>query len=141
MANLVENKLIITGELANELGRKFFDEGMEYFIPMPKYLLEDFLLETARTSEPAWMEWAYDTWGTKWDIYKEQREINVYGPKMVEVTFLTSNETIAPFCNFLSETYPGLRLELFSREEFEENFEKLQWFSDNSEYKEVKDDS
>ncbi len=141
MANIVENNLIITGEIANELGRKLFDEGMGYFRPMPQYILEDFLLETSRTPRPAWLEWAYDHWGTKWDIYKDTRTITVYGPECVEVTFNTANDTIVPFLDFIHKQWPQLRLELYSREEFEEQFTRREWLSDNSEYKEVEDDS
>ncbi len=129
MANLVDNNLIISGENAVELCTKLHEEGMAYFMPMPKYLLEDFLLETARTSEPAWMEWAYDNWGTKWDIYKEQRELTIYAPTCAELNFLTANSSIEPFCNFLSELYPQMRFELFFREEFDEEFTRREWRS------------
>jgi len=129
MANLVENNLIISGEDAVALVTKIHEEGMEYFIPMPKYLLEDFLLETARTPSPAWSEWAYEFWGTKWDIYKEQRELTVYAPNCAELFFLTANASVEPFCWFLSEHYPNLRFELFFREEGDEQFTKREWRS------------
>ena len=132
MANLVDNNLIITGDIAIELIKKLYEEGMSYWIPRPKYLSDNFHTEELESPPgfPLWLNWSKNHWGTKWDIYEDGRQYTVHDDDCAEIRFLTANSSIEPFCNALSEMYPRLHIELIYKEEFEDQFTKREWRND-----------
>ena len=131
MANIVDNNLVITGDIAIDLITKLYEEGMQYWIPRPRYLSEEFHTKEFQSNVfPLWYEWSLDHWGTKWDIYAEDREMSIHDDNCAELGFLTANSSIEPFCNALSEMYPRLKLELFYKEEFDEEFTRREWRND-----------
>ena len=131
MANIVDNNLVITGDIAIEIMTKLYEEGLEYFIPKPPYMSNDLLSkELEYEGLPLWYRWSKDNWGTKWDIYAEDRELTRHSEDCAELRFLTANSSIEPVCNYISELYPRLKLELFYKEEFEEKFTRREWRND-----------
>ena len=132
MANLVFNKLIIVDDgdgAAQALGKKFYDEGMAYWRPMPRAYLEGFLDERSVVQKafPMWYLWAKDNWGTKWDIYKDDRELLYLTDDKVKVSFITANSSIEPFLDYLSELYPLISFTLLEQEEFEDRATIHEW--------------
>ena len=132
MANLVFNHLTIVdneGGKAHLLGKKFYDEGMAYWRPMPKAYLESFLDEKSVVADafPIWYLWAKDNWGTKWDIYEDKRKITYLNSTSVKVSFITANSSIEPFIDFIAEMYPWIDFYLSEQEEFAEEATEHEW--------------
>jgi hypothetical protein len=64
MANLVSNDLVIVGPSAATILANLEKYGMDYYLPRPRYLDPDNAVR-----------WGYDHWGTKWDMYKSQKQL------------------------------------------------------------------
>ena len=113
MPNWHWNRLTVVvddARLGSQILDNLNDYGMTYFVPMPKYLVDP-ALEDMEGITPRWLDWAYTNWGTKWDIAEENRTLlEDNGIEFFE--FMTANNGIEPFVDFLREKFPTVTWKL-----------------------------
>ena len=102
MANLVHNRLAVTGEGNLWFIQQLNSYGMGYFRPVPQFV-KDYSTDRAQ-------EWRYDYWGTKWDLY-EDRVVKWEANKVV-LECTTANGSIKPFVKWAEKEFPRLQFSL-----------------------------
>jgi hypothetical protein len=90
MANLVLNNLQIIGTSAGEILNNLLTNGFEHYVPRPTNL----------EPEEA-ISWGYANWGTKWDMYKQDRSL-----QGSELCFITANGAADEFVMKLEKLFP-----------------------------------
>ena len=114
MANTVQNRLVVTGpntEVIEQLLDTLEEHGMSYWVPRPQYITESWF-DGNDTEYPVWYQWSLNHWGTKWDIYKEGREIIECDDGYGIFHFETANSSIEPFVDFLKTLFPAYEFDL-----------------------------
>lgn len=125
MANIVINVLSVEGttqadqQLAEQIVLSIYEHGMEYWLPMPNYLIEFDHFQTDRL-KPGWWIWAKTNWGCKWDIYEDHREHY----ELSKLRFMTANNPPDKFVMFMRTLFPQLHFYLAYKEETQDDYEQ-----------------
>jgi hypothetical protein len=123
MANLVENTLMVSGPLNRYILDKLAAEGMDFFVPMPRYIKDPEFQQLSGTHSN---DWGYDVWGTKWDIYEDTVRRITGG-----LQFTTANGSADEFTIIMAKLFPDHSFELIWYTE-DDHFEtRRRLFNDN----------
>jgi len=118
MANLVMSNLIVTGKGSVWFIKNLNKYGLGYFVPMPEFL--------EAISIAQCQDWAYDNWGTKWELYKSDKKEEYVSPEEAILSFTTANGSIVPFVDRMRVAFPTLTFELNWKTE-DDNFSTVHY--------------